>query len=44
MVRLTIDVPPDLHARVKKAEYATGGLKTDDVLRNLLEREFPKSN
>ena len=44
MVRLIIiDVPPDLHARVMKAEWAMSGLKLADVLRNLLEREFPKS-
>jgi hypothetical protein len=42
MKRFTIDVPVELHRRVK-AECARHGVKMADVLRELLEREFPKS-
>ena len=38
--RFTIDVPIDLHSRIK-VECARRGLKMADVLRELLEREFP---
>ena len=38
--RFTIDVPLDLHSRIK-VECARRGLKMADVLRDLLEREFP---
>jgi cellulose biosynthesis protein BcsQ len=38
--RFTIDVPLDLHSRIK-VECAKRGLKMADVLRELLEREFP---
>ena len=40
MKRFTIDVPVELHRRVK-AGCAQRGLKMADVLRDLLEREFP---
>jgi hypothetical protein len=40
MKRFTIDVPVGLHCRVKIA-CAQRGLKMADVLRDLLEREFP---
>jgi ParG len=42
MKRFTIDVPVRLHARVK-VECARRGLKMADVIRELLEREFPKA-
>jgi len=38
--RFTIDVPIDLHSRIKVG-CARRGLKMADVLRELLEREFP---
>ena len=38
--RFTIDVPVDLHRRIKSV-CAQRGLKMADVLRELLEREFP---
>jgi hypothetical protein len=38
--RFTLDVPLDLHGRIKVA-CAKRGLKMADVLRDLLEREFP---
>jgi hypothetical protein len=38
--RFTIDVPLSLHMRVKVA-CAERGLKMADVLRDLLERDFP---
>lgn len=41
-MRFTIDVPVELHRRVK-AECAQRGVKMADVVRELLEREFPKS-
>jgi predicted DNA binding CopG/RHH family protein len=40
MKRFTIDVPQDLHARVKVA-CAQRGLNMADELRRILEREFP---
>jgi hypothetical protein len=42
MKRFTIDVPLDLHTRVKVG-CARRGLKMADLLRELLEREFPKA-
>lgn len=40
MKRFTIDVPQELHARVKIA-CAKQGLNMADELRRILEREFP---
>lgn len=40
MKRFTIDVPERLHTRIK-VTCAQRGLKMADVLRDLLEREFP---
>jgi ParG len=40
MKRFTIDVPQELHARVKIA-CAQRGLNMADELRRILEREFP---
>ena len=40
MTRFTIDVPESLHRRVKM-ECAGRGLRMADVLREMLEREFP---
>ncbi len=40
MKRFTIDVPLQLHSRIK-IECARRGLKMADVLRELFEREFP---
>lgn len=40
MKRLTIDVTVDLHTRLK-IECTRRGLKIADVVRDLLEREFP---
>lgn len=42
MKRFTLDVPVELHARIK-SECARRGHKMADVLRELLEREFAKS-
>jgi hypothetical protein len=42
MKRFTIDVPVSLHTRIK-AQCALNGVKMADVLRELLEREFPAS-
>jgi hypothetical protein len=42
MKRFTIDVPVDLHKRVKTA-CAERGAKMADMLRELLEREFPRT-
>jgi predicted DNA binding CopG/RHH family protein len=42
MKRFTIDVPEELHRRIKM-QCAMRGSKMADVLRNLLEKEFPKS-
>lgn len=39
MKRLTIDVPQDLHARIK-VSCALKGMKMADKIRELLEREF----
>jgi len=41
MKRLTIDVPMDLHQRVKIG-CAKRGLKMADEIRKLLEKEFPE--
>ena len=43
MKRFTIDVPVELHRRVRAA-CAKLGLKTLSVLRDLLEREFPDTS
>ena len=40
MKRFTIDVPASLHMRVKVA-CTQRGLKMADVLRDMLEKEFP---
>ena len=40
MKRFTIDVPVTLHTRIKM-ECARRGIKMADMLRELLEREFP---
>ena len=42
MKRFTIDVTEDLHKRIK-AQCAMRGDKMADVIRDLLEREFPKA-
>lgn len=42
MSRFTIDVPESLHRRVKM-QCAARGQKMADVMRGLLEREFPAS-
>jgi hypothetical protein len=39
--RLTIEVPVDLHTRIK-VECARRRAKMTDVIRELLEQEFPK--
>jgi hypothetical protein len=41
MKRFTIDVPADLHVRIK-TRCASRGEKMADVLRALLAREFPE--
>lgn len=38
--RLTIDVPENLHKRIKTA-CAMRGTKMADVIRDMLEKEFP---
>ena len=43
MKRFTIDVPVELHRRVRAA-CAKRGLKVSSVLRDLLEREFPDTS
>lgn len=43
MKRFTIDVPATLHTRVKIG-CAQRGLKMADVLRELLEKEFPSQS
>ena len=43
MKRFTIDVPVELHRRVRAA-CAKRGLKVSSVLRDLLEREFPETS
>lgn len=40
--RLTIDIPQELHRRVK-SQCATRGLKMADEVRALLEKHFPKT-
>ena len=42
MSRFTIDVPESLHRRVKM-RCAARGQKMADMMRDLLEREFPSS-
>ena len=42
MKRFTIDVPVELHRRIK-TQCAMRGSKMADELREILEREFPKS-
>ncbi len=42
MKRFTIDVPVSLHTRIK-TQCAMRGVKMADVLREILEREFPKA-
>ncbi|TVR96504.1 MAG: hypothetical protein EA406_11795 [Rhodospirillales bacterium] len=39
MKRLTIDVPADLHARIK-SQCALRGVKMADAIRELLEQQF----
>jgi len=39
--RLTLDVTPALRGRIKVAAF-TGGITVADMLRALLEREFPE--
>ncbi|MFL9828067.1 plasmid partition protein ParG [Rhodoplanes sp. SY1] len=41
MKRFTLDVTESLHKRIK-AQCAVQGLKMADVLREILEREFPE--
>ena len=43
MKRFTIDVPVELHLRLRAA-CAKRGLKPSSVLRDLLEREFPETS
>jgi hypothetical protein len=43
MKRFTIDVPVELHRRVRAA-CARRGLRPSNVLRDLLEREFPETS
>ena len=43
MKRFTIDVPAELHRRVRAA-CARRGLRPSSVLRDLLEREFPDTS
>ncbi len=40
MKRLTIDIPMELHRRVKR-ECADRGTKMADIVRELLTKEFP---
>lgn len=42
VARLTIDVPESLHRRLKM-QCAARGLKMADVMRELIEREFPEA-
>jgi predicted DNA binding CopG/RHH family protein len=42
MRRFTIDVSDELHKRIK-AQCALRGVKMANVLREILEREFPKT-
>jgi hypothetical protein len=41
MKRFTIDVPATLHKRIK-SQCAMRGLKMADMLRELLEKQFPE--
>ena len=41
MKRLTIDVPESLHRRIK-AQCATRGFQMADIIRGLLDEEFPE--
>ena len=41
--RFTIDVPVELHRRIRAA-CARRGLRPSSVLRDLLEREFPETS
>lgn len=41
--RLTIDVPPALRARIKVVAF-TQGITVAEMLRELLEREFPEKS
>ena len=43
MKQFTIDVPAELHRRVRAA-CARRGLRPSSVLRDLLEREFPETS
>ena len=38
--RLTVDVPEDLHRRIK-VDCARNGVQISDVVRDLLAKEFP---
>jgi hypothetical protein len=40
MKRFTIDVPADLHMRIKLACTAKGSVMAD-IIREILEKEFP---
>lgn len=40
MKRLTIDIPGDLHTRIK-SQCALKGVKMADAIRELLEQNFP---
>ena len=42
MKRFTVDVPVSLHTRIK-TQCAMRGMKMADVLREMMEREFPKA-
>ena len=42
MKRLTIDIPPDLHTRIK-VKCAQDQIKIADIVRQLLEQKFPAS-
>lgn len=42
MKRFTIDVTEELHKRIK-SQCAQRGVKMADVIRDILEREFPKA-
>ena len=42
MKRLTIDVPEDLHTRIK-VQCAQKGVKMADVIRSLLAEHFPEA-
>ena len=42
MKRFTVDVPVELHRRIK-SQCAMRGMKMADMLRELLDREFPES-